>query len=243
MNATLFSDQNKTLRKRFEAAMNEPDNDRYIIYDGPVNVERYLDSDIKIAWLLKEPYDETDGTGGGWCFTDLFDKDDLYNCNLKEAHRATWHPVVYTTYGIQNGFMRWDDMNFIRNQPEMCDVLRSIAIVNAQKLPSLGHAYTQYAHIQNSYDKHQALLHEQIDLLNADIHIFASTLSLYKKALGLDTVQPVHKASLVYYIKDDKLYIETYHPAQTSVKREVYVDDIIAAAEEWSALRLNQAQV
>ena len=236
MDINTFVTQDITLRLRFQESMDEPDNHRYVIYDGAVNAERYLSSPIKIAWMLKEPYEEEDGTGGGWSFTDAFDKEDLYNHTFKQPHKATWHPIIYASYGITHGFQRWDDMPYISNAPDLCDVVRSIAIVNAQKLPSLGGAKTDFAHIQRSYDKHQVLLHEQIDLLQADIMVFASTFWLYRDALGLANVEPMRKQSLDYYFKGGKLYVDAYHPAQLKHKRNVYVDDIIEAAEEWHSL-------
>ena len=233
MEIETFTLRNSDLRLRFQESMDEPDNHRYVIYDGAVNPERYLASPIKIAWMLKEPYEEEDGTGGGWSFTDAFDKEDLYNHTFKQPHKATWHPIIYASYGITHGFQRWDDMPYISNSPNLCDVVRSIAIVNAQKLPSLGGAKTDFAHIQHSYGQHQVLLHEQIDLIQPDILIFASTFSLYRDALGLTDFVPMKKKSIDYYFKDGKLYVDAYHPAQLAHKRPVYVDDIIEAVEEW----------
>jgi hypothetical protein len=231
MDVKTFAALNSTLRLRFQESMDEPENHRYVIYDGAVNVARYLSSPIKIAWMLKEPYEEADGTGGGWSFTDAFDKEDLYNHTFKQPHKATWHPIIYVSYGITHGFQRWDDFPYISNAPDLCDVVRDIAIVNAQKLPSLGASKTNFAHIRDSYGKHQALLHEQIALLQANILIFASTFSLYRDALGLAYVVPMRKKSIDYYFKDGKLYIDAYHPAQTTHVRSVYIDDIVAAAE------------
>jgi hypothetical protein len=236
MNFDLFDAENKALRQHFCASMNEPDKDRYVIYDGPVNPQRYLNTDIKIAWVLKEPYDEQDGTGGGWTFTDLFDKDDLYNITFKEAHKATWHPVIYSTYGIQQDFQLWDEMPYIRDYPVMCDVVRDIAIVNTQKLPAVGVTKTHHSVIERSYNKHKDLLHKQIDMLNADIYIFANTFWLYKKELGLEGVEALAKPGIEYYFKDDKLYIGAYHPAQTTISKTLYVNSIVEAAKEWHLL-------
>ncbi|AWM32108.1 hypothetical protein DDQ68_04435 [Hymenobacter nivis] len=237
MELAQFTELDNALSARFHADMGDPHNERSVIYDGAVNAGRYLQSSIKMAWLLKEPYDEANGKGGGWTFTGLFDRDDLYNSTFKMPHKVTWHPIIYATFGIINGFTRWDDMPFIRHQPLMCDVVRSIAIVNAQKLPALGMTRTQFSHIADSYNKHKDLLHEQINLLSPDIFVFANTFWLYQRALGLEGVEPQRKASIAYYMKDGKLYIDAYHPAQTKVKRQVYVDDIVEAAEEWYALR------
>jgi len=47
------------------------------ITDGIVNIEKYSKSKYRICWVLKEPYDEGDGTGGGWSLTDALAAEDF----------------------------------------------------------------------------------------------------------------------------------------------------------------------
>ena len=49
------------------------------IYDGALNPEGYYNSDLKILWLVKEPYD--DGGNGDFSLPDFFTKD--YNTFYK----------------------------------------------------------------------------------------------------------------------------------------------------------------
>jgi hypothetical protein len=85
-------------------------------------------------------------------------------------------------------------------------------------------------------DKYKDILKSQIEILNPDILICANTMQLYKELFDLTSEKINTKESITYYTKNEKLYIDAYHPAQTQVYRETYVDDIITAAKEWHEL-------
>ena len=40
------------------------------LLDGPLNIEKYFNAKIKIVWLLKEGYEEKNGDGGGWNYSE-----------------------------------------------------------------------------------------------------------------------------------------------------------------------------
>jgi hypothetical protein len=235
MNYELFTKQLENLNNDFQKELTE--EDRAPIYDGPVNAKRYWDAPIKIAWLLKEAYDEIDGKGGGWNYSVLLDKDNLYEDFFRpHASRATWHPIVYVSYGILKNFKLWDDMDYIRDDPkEMTSVIRDIAIVNVQKLPARNVAHTDFRDINKAFENHKHLLKRQLEILNPDIIIGASTLHLFNEIFEINDGAN-HKESITYYFKDKKLFIDAYHPAQTIICRETYVNDIVGAAKEWHIL-------
>jgi len=56
------------------------------------------------------------------------------------AKGPTFQPIIYTTYGIFNRVWSWDDMPYISAAPDMALLLRSIAFINAKKLPGLTRA-------------------------------------------------------------------------------------------------------
>jgi hypothetical protein len=49
--------------------------------------------------------------------------------------------------------MKYDDMSFIDKQPEMCDVIGNIAIINANKFPSITGSYTLHANLVDEFEK------------------------------------------------------------------------------------------
>ncbi|MFZ4739835.1 MAG: hypothetical protein ACOYLE_01580 [Bacteroidales bacterium] len=80
------------LNKEIVNKISVPENNRFPIFDGAVNIDEYLNSKIKIAWLLREPYESANAKSRGWFYSDLFNDDNLYN-NFFGIHnsRTTWH--------------------------------------------------------------------------------------------------------------------------------------------------------
>lgn len=217
--------------------MNEPENDREIIEDGVMYPEKYFDNKIRLAWMLKEPYDEADGTGGGWVYHDMFKQSDLYG-KFKGGHRSTWHPIIYITYSIQNGFPLWSELPYIRDKHEMCDVVRETAFINIQKLPAKGVTRTNHEDLWVAMKKYSDLLLRQIDLLNPNVLIFANTLNVYRSLPKYQDIELHKHGSANFFEKDGKLYIDAYHPAQRAVKGHVYGDDLITIVKNWSEKNL-----
>jgi len=64
------------------------------ILDGITDVERYLNSKLKICWVLKEPYDGYKGKGGGFCLKEMLINDFEYYAEKVQAFRQ-WLCVKY----------------------------------------------------------------------------------------------------------------------------------------------------
>lgn len=205
------------------------------IIDGIVNVTDYLNATKRLLWILKEPYDGVENnevSGGGWHFgNDFLGLDDFYN-RIGRSH-STWYPILYSTYGILNNFMQYNDMPEIGNDINISRVIRQIAIINVKKLPGLTRT-VDFGPIAKAYNDHTELLHKQIETYDPDIIIGGSTLFLFYNELGLKKQNEKVYGCLEYYEKGNKLYISAYHPAQTSVKRNVYVNDIVNLVKIWS---------
>ena len=82
------------------------------IADGVGDLAAYFSSSPKVAWILKEPYDETaDGITweGGWSIPrDCFmDGDGPWPVR-------TWQRVIYVMYGLRN-HLHYADMDYIKN--------------------------------------------------------------------------------------------------------------------------------
>lgn len=230
-----FNRKNSELLTLMKERMNEPENERYIIPDGVMKPDLFLSNTIRLAWMLKEPYDSENGTGGGWDYFKMFPEGvDLYQHTFKEAHKSTWHPMIYISYSIHNGFPKWEEMNYIRDKHEMCDIVRQVAFINAQKLPSKGITRTDFGDLRESISKYSDLLRRQIELLNPNVFIFGRTIDLYKDILRLSLQEFENSGSCQYLIKEDKLYISAYHPSQRTVTREKYVNDIIGLVKKWA---------
>ncbi len=206
------------------------------IWDGIVDIDKYLNAKFKILWILKEPYDEFDGTGGGWGLTDGLSKENLYeNKNIKRS--PTYQPMIYVTYSILNGFPEWDQMDWIRDNPDIAQSLNYIAYINVKKLP--GYTRSDYKELSENYKKNKNLLLKQIKTYDPEIIIFGNTMPLFLSDLKISPEDMKSYNSIKYFNKDyNKIYIDAYHPAQTQITRENYVNDIVNIVKKWSEKKL-----
>ncbi len=78
MKSPNFEKDYNQLLADMDARMNEPQNERYIITDGVMKPDVYFANSIRLAWMLKEPYDDIDGKGGGWSYFDMFKENEIY---------------------------------------------------------------------------------------------------------------------------------------------------------------------
>lgn len=227
-----FITQIQSVNSEFQALLDDEENDRYVITDGALHPEHYYQLLVKedkprIMWLMKEPYDDENGTGGGWDFYEGFFKEtpSFYQRLVKGGSRATWQPVVYVSYSVMNGYPSFDDMDYIRDNPAMADALNHIAWVNLHKLPAYGMTRSDYGRIIELYKKSKDLLQKQVEMLRPNIIICGGTFPIIR--YDLEGVKLVKFGSVNYYVWKNVLYIDAYHPAQTQIERAEYCDDII----------------
>jgi hypothetical protein len=203
------------------------------ILDGIVDEEKYLNSKYRIAWILKEPYDENDGTGGGWSITkNVLNRKTLYPETIGNSH--TFQPMIYITYSILNGFPPYSGgMDYIRDDPEMAECLKAIAWINISKMPAL--TRSSDPDIANKYQYWKPILHWQLKVYDPQILIFGNTFQHFFKDLFPENTKVTNGDCVDHIVKDKKLYISAYHPAQTTISRERYVQEIIDISKEWSS--------
>lgn len=203
------------------------------LVDGIVNIEKYLQSKFKILWILKEPYDDVENglpSGGDWRYIEDFLAVDNFYQHIKQI--PTWHPIIYTSYGLLNNFRQYETMDYIRDDESMAEIIRNVAVINVQKLPGFTRTY-DYDRIWSAYQKNRDILLKQIDTYNPDIIIGGYTLQLFLDDLGIKN-DLKNNGSIDYATKNSKLFIHAYHPAQTQITRDIYVNDIINTAKVWA---------
>lgn len=196
------------------------------ITDGVYDAGKYLSSNRRVMWIMKEPYDEiVDGKpmGGGWSLPrDCFAKGDAWS-------NPSWQPIIYSMYGLKNGIM-WNDMNWIRDDRSMADMLQGIAYINVSKMPN--RSVSDDSYIGECYEIWKNLLFEQIEAYNPDVMIFAKTFSHFRNDLGKE-LRKLGGISYNGVLAGDayewkgRLLLSVMHPNNRSITREIYVNSII----------------
>ncbi|WP_066829619.1 hypothetical protein [Rufibacter ruber] len=210
------------------------------IIDGVVDGEQYFKSSPKIAWFLKEAYTDEEE---GWHIKKYYGQEDAYWEFFRTAATPTWHPIIYASYGILNGFLTWEEMPYIRDKPEMCDVINKVAIINANKFPSVTGTHTVWKNLAQSFESCKGIIQQQIATLQPDIHIFCGTFHLYREMFEIRDEHLVSPRegfdTCGVWMKDGKLFMDVYHPANRRQKRAVYVNQIVKTAEFWRLITTN----
>lgn len=205
------------------------------IVDGVIDPESYLNSEIKIAWVLKEPYDDFDENGapygGGWDMRSIYFKTEKVYDNIKQNH--TLNTMAYTTYGLQKNKI-YEEIPWIEEEPAVGNSLRSIVHMNINKFP--GNTTTLWNKLYSYYDYWRPVLLFQLLVYKPQIVIFGNVMDLFSTDLNLtDIIQHDKEKNLGFAIKDGCIYINAYHPAQITIKKDVYIDDIIQLVREHSS--------
>lgn len=192
----------------------------YPIYDGVCDFSGYEKSELKVMWVLKEPYDELEGdipSGGGWSIPEhCFIKDDAWK-------NPAWKNIIYVMYGFLNN-KTWNDINWLRNEPSMAEVLKQIAYINVSKMPAL--TDSKDAEIAAAYKIWKPLLFEQIKMYSPDVIIFCNTFSYFQNDIIDATTTKLSSSEMIDVYKKNNVYLlDCYHPSR---KGQEYVDTIIA---------------
>ena len=193
------------------------------VTDGVMDIDEYLKSSPRIMWVLKEPWDDVDENGipcgGGWNMSEVFKKDDAWK-------NRTWQPIIYASYGIINRYL-WNDMDWIRDDTSMANVLKKIAYINVSKMP--GYTQSNNGKIRLAYKNWREILLGQIRIYKPQVIIFGYTFELFKEDLvGMDA-EPIYRDNRIIHVyeKDGVKLLDVYHPNQRIISREQYVNAII----------------
>jgi hypothetical protein len=202
------------------------------ITDGVTDPGAYLGSSPLICWVLKEAYEpgSEDGDSGGWSMTsDVFAKPKEYP-NLVRS--KTFKTVIYVTYSLQNGFAGYTktDEWFAANNPEAATCLKSIALVNINKMPAA--SSSNDADLAQKYKFWRPILFWQLRQYQPRIVIFGNTLKHFQADLGIKDEELTQgkdaSEDITYIVKDNVLYVHAYHPSCVPFKisLEKYVQGI-----------------
>ena len=202
----------------------------YPITDGVVDEVRYLACDPKMLWLLKEPWEpdiEVEG-GGDWSMT----KTHIPNIVQKRTigDRGLYANMAWVTYAVLNGYPTWQGLPWVSQNSTVGESLFNIAYLNVNKYPGQKVSYPPL--LKQFYKRNRDILLRQIKTIAPDIIIGGGTLWLFLEDLGLTPTEFTPFKSVRTCYKNERLYVDAYHPAQRGGS-DWYVDDIVAAIREF----------
>lgn len=193
-----------------------------VVMDGIIDIPKYGNSKYKILWVLKEAYDADGG----------YDMRKGLSNRIKTIKKTkpTFLPIIYTSYGILND-CNWDFIpDLDKDDQSVADIIENVAFVNVKKLP--GGATTIPAELKKAYDLYGSLVRKQINDYDPDIVVLCYVANLLTQDLGLTAEFENELLGTKYWIKNNKLYIRTNHPAQRGNRKE-YCEAIMNVVNVW----------
>jgi len=223
MTVEQLTNEEEAIRECVSRSYVDPSGAALPVYDGVVNPSVYLAAPTRILWILKEPWDEDDRSGGGWSLTE-----DLLNQRPFEmAKGPTFRSIIYVAYGILNRIRHYAEMPRISTAKDMALLLRSIAFINAKKLPGLKRSNND--EILDAYRASREIILKQIQTYDPNYILGCRPhISVIMQDLGGRPEDiAVHNKVRYFQFSDNCLLLDVFHPAQTTIGREQYVDDIL----------------
>ena len=101
------------------------------IFDGIVSEKDYLNSEIKILWILKDP--NSTGEDGAWDMREHIKTNLKTESGILKGWSPTFKKLIYVTNGILNNLSWNDELSHPSYKPEVIDELKKIAYINIKK--------------------------------------------------------------------------------------------------------------
>lgn len=203
--------------------------DENAFVDGIINFEKYSTNPVKILWILKEPSSSESG---------LIWRDEIKKLNNESgnlgAYSKTFSNIVYVTNGLLKR-KKWSDVNWIKDEPKIVDVLEEIAFINIKKSP--GGSVSNYNDLAEYYEKYKEITLEQIKAFKPNIIIGGNTIKFLINDLkiiypSLKSEKYIDTTDLGIHssIKDNLIVFDAWHPQYPSRERknENYFTDIVS---------------
>lgn len=202
-------------------------DNRKAIHDGIVNIDEYLNSEIKIMWVLKEVHSV--GDDGKWDLREaLRSLKNETETAMKEGWTGTFNPIVYITYGILNE-KYWEEIPNTWDDPKIIDILNKIAYVNLKKVSGLSVA--NHVELIDYHKKYHHILKMQIETFSPDVIICGNTLEIFDY-FGTAYIEN-REENMIFYSSQEHIIIDAYHPYNRKLKQQIYCDTIIKHVLDW----------
>jgi hypothetical protein len=194
--------------------------------DGIINIEKYLNAELRIMWVLKEI--NSDGDGYEWNMIDTIK--DWSGKSIPIDWRKTFDNILYTTNGILTSTL-WEDQPDQDENPEITHQLSKIAYCNVKKVP--GTSQTNMSKLKRYYETSKKLVLKQINELEPQIIIFGNTYDIIEPDLSNLDYKTAKYKTMEAYFSPEQIMINAYHPQYFKIDPKDYCNDIINAVLDW----------
>lgn len=220
----------------------------YPLFDGIIDIEKYILAKYKILWILREPIDSwrTDKiTGekiiGGWNLTK-----DLYNnsnydgiCSNTTTRRELLidNAILNDTKYDLGEIYKYSKIISSTDKEKALSNFKSTAIINIKKIP--GKKLSVEKEIRESFNKYKEILIEQMNLYNPDIVLCGNTLHYFEEDIDFrkGAKFPTGIKGHNYFCLKNRIYINLYHPSHRSFPNTKYehnyIHSVISAVNHW----------
>lgn len=181
---------------------------RKLIEDGIVNIEKYFHTKKRILWILKEPYCDGNNQGGGWSLVDNLNNERATGNNRTSFQ--TFDKIIYASYCIINN-KEYNELYKKISINAISSILREIAYINIQKLPATKISDNNL--ISKHLNEHFGIIKQQIATIKPDIIINCSK-------------QPIKQ--IIEEINNKPIYIWSNHPAYRRCSQNKFVNQILS---------------
>lgn len=222
-------DMNSKIHKLYEK-YNDLFRGQPVAFDGVVDEDKYLKTDVKIAFLLKDVNGEETKIEDGIKTTTMISEDWEYVKILREeiinpekGLYKTWPNACLWIEVFRNSNVSYMDCltnegqfdeNRLRNH------MLEVAIVNIKKTP--GGGSSNYDEIRESAITNKELLLEEFDILAPQLIICGGTFEFAKLIYDISGDKIMRLPSGAEYFKlGDRVFLEFVHPMWYTVPRKV----------------------
>lgn len=190
------------------------------VFDGVVSESHYLNSEIKLCFVLKEV---NDLHGGGW---------DLREFIGEGGRSQTWNNVARWVSSIRNinSDIKWTELEVVDNEYRK-NTLRSICAFNLKKSPG-GHT-TDKVSFNTAVEDDKEYIKKQYEIYNADVTVCCGTGWDLRYALGLNDCEVFETSrGIKWFMNNHNKPVFIYsHPA-ARIQTSLLVYGLIDAIRE-----------
>jgi hypothetical protein len=133
--------------------------------------------------------------------------------------------TYYISFSILNNFDTFEKIHNERNRNELIQSFLCTSFFNVGK--EVGESSTPPTKLKKLYNEWRPILHWQLNKYNPQIIIFCGTWDLFWKDFGIIEKDNKYLKDVHYILKNNKIFLDVYHPAQREIYNSEYVNGII----------------